>query len=316
MPPSDTIFQIFLIFQFCLGVIGNSSLLMLYVYTFFFKPHLKKLIDSVFMHLTIVNMSTIMFTLLKDIMFSFRVPNFLDDVGCKAVFFSLRVSRGLSICTTSVLSTSQVITITPNNPTFVSWLKPRLSTWIFSSLLCSWIINLLIYGFMIDLVVAKTNMTLVGRGFSHGYCQRKKFGKQNSEWLFSFLIIHDFFYMSVMMWASLYMVIFLYRHRKLAQHLHSPNLSSQSSPERKATHSILFLVSCFVLTYWLNNFITFYGFNTKERNPRLEAINTILITSYPTICPFLLMKNNKVILQFTSSFSVLRMTCFQSSLPG
>ncbi|XP_052036925.1 vomeronasal type-1 receptor 2-like [Apodemus sylvaticus] len=316
MLPSDTIVQIFLIFQFCLGVIGNSSLLMLYIYTFFFRPHVKKLIDSVFMHLTIVNMSTIMFTMIKDIMFSFGVPNFLDDVGCKAVLFSFRVSRGLSICTTSVLSTFQVITITPSSSKWASWLKPRLSTWILSSLLCSWLINLLIYGYMVKMVIAKTNKTHVGYGYSHGYCQNKHFGNHNSGSFNTIIITHDLFFVAIMMWASLYMVIFLYRHRKRAQHLHSPSLSSQPSPERNATHSILSLVSCFVLTYWLNNSITLYGFYTKEKIPRLESVNTIFITSYATICPFLLMKNNKVILQFTSSFSVLRMTCFQSSLHG
>nr|AEF00829.1 vomeronasal type 1 receptor J2 [Mus musculus domesticus] len=313
---SDTFFQIFLIFQFCLGVIGNSSLLMLYVYTFFFKPHFKKLVDSVFMHLTIVNMLTIAFTLIKDIMLSFGVPNFLDDIGCKTVLFSFRVSRGLSICTTSVLSTFQVITITPSNSKWASWLKPRLSTWSFSSLLCSWLINLVIYGYMLDMVIAKTNKTHVGNGYSDGYCQNKHFGNHNSGSFFSLLLTHDLFYVAVMVWASLYMVIFLYRHYKRSQHLHSRSLSSQSSPERKATHNILSLVSCFVLIYCLNNFITLYGFYTKEKIPRLESINAILTTCYPTVCPFFLMKNNKVILQFTSSFSVLRMTCHQSSLHG
>ncbi|XP_031197326.1 vomeronasal type-1 receptor 2-like [Mastomys coucha] len=316
MLPSDTIFQIFLIFQFCFGVIGNSLLLMVYVYTFFFKAHLKKLIDSVFMHLTIVNILAIIFTLIKDIMLSFGVPNFLDDVGCKAVLFTSRVGRGLSICTTSVLSTFQVITITSSNSKLASWLKPRLSTWMFSSLRCSWLINLLIYGYMIDIVIAKTNNSHIGYGYSDGYCQSKHFGSYNPGPFNSFIIIHDIFYVAVMMWASLYMVIFLYRHYKKAQHLHCPSLSSQLSPERKATHSILSLVCCFVLIFWLNNSITLYGFYTKEKVPRMESINGILTTGYPTICPFFLMKNNKVILQFTSSFSVLRMTCFQGSLHG
>ncbi|XP_031240033.1 vomeronasal type-1 receptor 2-like [Mastomys coucha] len=311
-----TILQIFLIFQFCFGVIGNSLLLMVYVYTFFFRPHLKKLIDSVFMHLTIVNMLTIIFTLIKDIMLSFGVPNFLDDVGCKAVLFTFRVGRGLSICTTCVLSTFQVITITPSNSKLASWLKPRLSTWIFSSLLCSWLINLFIYGYMIDMVIAKTNNSHSGYGYSDGYCQNKHFGNKNRGSFNSFIIIHDIFFVAVMMWASLYMVIFLYRHYKRAQHLHSPSLSSQPSPERRATHNILSLVSFFVLIFWLNNSITLYGFYTKKKISGLESINGILTTCYPTICPFFLMKNNKVILEFTSSFSVLRMTCFQSSLHG
>ncbi|XP_076783073.1 LOW QUALITY PROTEIN: vomeronasal type-1 receptor 4-like [Arvicanthis niloticus] len=315
MLPSDTIFQIFLIFQLCLGVLGNTAVLMLYIHNLFFKPHFKKLIDLVFMHLTIVNMLTIIFTLIKDIMLSFGVPNFLGDVGCKAFLFLCRVSRGLSICTTCVLSTFQVITITPSNSKW-AWIKPRLSIWIFYSLLFSWLINILIYGYMLDLVMAKINNTHVGHGYSDGYCQNRDFDILN-PWLFITLImIHDFFFVGVMMWASFYMVIFLYRHRKRAQHLHSPSLSSQSSPERKATHSILSLVSCFVLIYWLNNSVTLHGFYTNDKIPRLDSINAILSTCYPTICPFLLMKNNKVILQFTSSFSVLKMSCFQSSLHG
>ncbi|XP_028634110.1 vomeronasal type-1 receptor 4-like [Grammomys surdaster] len=313
MIPSDTILHIFLILQFCLGVIGNSAMLTLHIYNFVFRPHYKKLIDLVFMHLTIVNILLIVFLLTKGIMLSFGVLKFLDDIGCKAVLFSCRVSRGLSICTTCVLSTFQVITITPSNSQW-AWLKPKLSTWIFAFIICSWLINLLIYGFMLDVIIAKTNDTHVGQGYSDGYCQNRQFGNHNSGLFISIVIIHDLFYVTVMMWASLYMVNFLYRHHKRAQHLHSPSLSSQPSPEHKATHSILSLVSCFVLIYWLNNSFTLYGFYTKEKIPRLESINTILTACYPTICPFLLMKNNKVFLQFISSFTVLRMGCFQSSL--
>ncbi|XP_038952017.1 vomeronasal type-1 receptor 2 [Rattus norvegicus] len=315
MLPSDTIFQIFLILQFSLGVLGNSALLLLYIYTFVFRPQYKKLIDSVCIHLTIVNILLIVFLLTKDTMLSFGVTNFLDDIGCKAVLFSFRVSRGLSICSTCVLSTFQVITITPSTSKW-AWLKPRLSTWAFSSLLCSWLINLLIYGYMLPMVVAKSNNTLAGHGYSDGYCVNKQFGNHNTGSFLSITLIHDLFFVTIMMWASLYMVVFLYRHRKGAQHLCSPNLSSQTSPERKATHSILSLVSCFVLIYWLNNCVTLYSFYSSEKFPRVESINAILTTCYPTICPFLLMKNNKVILQFISSFSILRMTCFQCSIHG
>ncbi|XP_076783535.1 vomeronasal type-1 receptor 4-like [Arvicanthis niloticus] len=315
MISSDTILQIFLIFQLCFGVIGNSAMLVFYIYNFVFRPHYRKLIDLVFMHLTIANILMIVFLLTKHIMLSFGVPSFLDDIHCKAILFSSRVSRGLSICSTCVLSTFQVITITPSNSKW-AWLKPRLSKWIFYSILCSWLINILIYGYMLDLVIAKINKTHVGHEFSDGYCQNRQFGNHKSWLFFSIIILHDLFFVAIMMWASLYMVVFLYRHRKRAQHLHSPSLSSQPSPERKATHSILSLVSCFVFIYWLSNSITLYGFYTKEKIPRLESINAILTTCYPTICPILLMKNNKVILQFISLFSLLRMTCFQSSLHG
>ena len=301
--------------QLFFGVIGNTSLFILYIYTFLFKSHFKKLIDAFFMHLTIANMVTVIFALIPDIVSSFGVPNFLDDVGCKVVSCIYRISRGLSISTTCILSTFQAVTVTPSNSQW-AWLKPTLSKWTFSSLLCSWLINLAIYGYMVEMVIAKTNSTHIGNGYSHAYCQNRNFGKQHSGSFLSIIFMHDLFYVAIMMWTSLYMVILLYRHRKRAQYLHSTSFSSQKSPELRATHSILLLVSCFVIFYWLNNFITLYGIFSQTKIPRLEGLNAIWTTCYPTICPFLIMKNNKLILHFTSSFSALRMTCFQRALHG
>ncbi|XP_027286979.1 vomeronasal type-1 receptor 4-like isoform X3 [Cricetulus griseus] len=315
MLPSNTILGFCLISQLCVGVTGNSLLFILFIYTFFFKPHFKKLIDSVSMHLTIVNMLMIIFTLLSHIMSFFGVPNFLNDDGCRVVLFIFRVMRGMSISTTTILSTFQVLTITPSNSRW-AWLKPKLSKLTLSSLLCSWLINLLIYTYMVPLVIAKTNSTHFGNGYLDPYCQNKHFGKQNFGSFFYIIFTHDLFYVALMMWTSLYMVTVLYRHRKRVQHLHSTSLSNQPSPERRATHNILLLVICFVLFYWLNNFITLSGFYVQAKIPNWEGINAILGACYPTICPFLLMKNNKLVLQFTSSFSEKRMTCFQSALRG
>ncbi|XP_027290172.1 vomeronasal type-1 receptor 4-like [Cricetulus griseus] len=313
MLPSNTILGVCLISQLCVGVTGNSLLFILYIYTFFFKPHFKKLIDSICMHLTIVNVLMIIFTLISHIMSYFGVPKFLDDTGCRAVLFIFRITRGMSISTTSILSTFQVITITPSNSRWV-WLKPKLSKLTLSSLLCSWLINLLIYTYMIPMVIAKTNSTHFGHGYMDPYCQNKHFGNQNSGSFLSIIFIRDLFYVALMMWTSLYMVTVLYRHRKRVQHLHSTSLSCQPSPERRATHSILLLVISFVFIYGLNNYITLYSFYVQAKIPNVEGINAILATCYPTICPFLLMKNNKLVWQLTSSFSERRRTFFQSVL--
>ena len=154
--------------------------------------------------------------------------------------------------------------------------------------------------------MAKTNSTQVGCVYLHAYCQSKDYGNENSAPFIAIIFIYDFFFVAIMMWTSLYMVILLYRHRKRAQYLHSTSLSSQQSPELRATHSILLLVSCFVIFYLLNNFITLYGFYTHERIPTLGVIVVIVSSFYPTLCPFFLMSNNKIILQFISSLSILR----------
>nr|XP_012807733.2 vomeronasal type-1 receptor 3-like [Jaculus jaculus] len=310
---SDTILGIFLTSEFYIGFTGNSMLFLSHVYIFLAQHYLKKPIDAIFMHLTMANTLTIVFLLIPYIASSFGVRRFLNDAGCKAVLYIYRVTRGLSISTTSILSAFQAITISPSNSKW-AWLKPRLSTWIFPSFFFSWVINMLVYIQVIHLVIAKNNASHAGQGYIHTFCKTRMSRDENSLPFFIVILTRDLLLVVLMMSSSLYMVNLLLAHHRRIQHVHSQSLSSQSSPETKATYSILLLVSCFVFFYWLSNFIILYGFYIPEKIPRLEKINAIVLSFYPTICPFLLMRNNKIILQYTSSFCVLRSTCIQNAL--
>ncbi|XP_041510501.1 vomeronasal type-1 receptor 90-like [Microtus oregoni] len=315
MSPSNTILRGFLVSQLCVGVIGNSLIFMLYVYSFLVRSRLSRPIDPIFMHLVLVNMLTVIFAMISYIMSSFGVRHFLDDASCKAVLYVFRVTRGLSICNTSILSTFQAITIIPSNSKW-AWIKPKLSTWTCCSFLFAWLINLLIYVHVIETVVAKINYTDVGDGYYHVYCKIGLTDLRNKELLLGVILTGDVLFMTIMMLTSFYMVTLLYKHRKGARHLRSQSLSCKTAPEHRATHSILLLVSCFVIFYLLNNFITLYGFYTHERIPTLGVIVVIVSSFYPTVCPFLLLSNNKIISQFISSLSILRVTCFQRAFGG
>nr|XP_048283754.1 vomeronasal type-1 receptor 1-like [Myodes glareolus] len=94
---------------------GNSLLFILYMYAFLIQPHLKKPIDMIFTHLTLVNVLSIVFRLIPDVMASFAVKLLFHDVGCKAVLYAYSVTRGLSICTILLLSVFQAITVSPNH---------------------------------------------------------------------------------------------------------------------------------------------------------------------------------------------------------
>ncbi|NP_001160781.1 vomeronasal 1 receptor oryCunV1R1622 [Oryctolagus cuniculus] len=280
---------------------------MIYIYTLLIEPHLKKPIDSLFMHLTVVNIVTIVFQSIPDIMSSFGIKGFLDNTGCQTFLYTNRVTRGLSICTTPLLSAFQAITISPSHSKW-AWLKSKLSTWIFPSFLFFWIINMLIYIHIIETIRAKLNFTMFGQGYVNAYCQSRKPKALDSRSFISILVIHDAVFLALMIWSSLYMVWILYRHRRRAQHIHTSSLSSKTSPENKATHTILWMVFCFVFFYLSNNCLTFYGIYASEKNARLEGIGGILSSCYPTFCPFFLMKHNKIILKLTSFLSNMRMT--------
>ncbi|XP_020010861.2 vomeronasal type-1 receptor 1-like [Castor canadensis] len=301
---SELIFGIFLTSEIVLGFGGNTLLFMLCVYTILFQRHLKKPIDVIFTHLSLVNVLTIMFRLIPDTMSSFGGGHLFDDVGCKAVLYSYRVTRGLSICTTSLLTAFQAITISPRNSKWV-WLKSKLSSCVFPSFLFFWIINMLIYIHIIETLTSSSNSTMVGSGYSHTYCTKS--GHNQLSYVFlSVMVMHDVLFVTLMIWSSLYMVHLLHRHHRRAQHVHSTRLSSQPSPENKATHSILLLVSCFLFFYCSNNFITFYLFFRPGKTPTFERITGIVASYYPTICPFVLIKNMKIISGCNSPISEIK----------
>ena len=257
---SDAILGFLFISLICVGLMGNLVLFLLYIDTFLTQSCLKKPIDVIFIHLTLVNVLTILFKLIPDIVSSFGVKHFLDDVGCKATLYIHRVTRGLSICTTALLSGYQAITISPIHSRW-AWLRSKLSMCIYSSFLFFWITNMLIYIYIIETVEADHNVTIVGLECSTLHCQTNQLGQNHSVAFGSVVIIRDLLFVILVMWSSLYTVNLLYKHRQRAQHIHSPSLSPQSSPEIKATHTILLLVSCFVFFHCSNNFVVCYLFH-------------------------------------------------------
>ncbi|XP_074227308.1 vomeronasal type-1 receptor 4-like [Camelus bactrianus] len=309
---SNEMFQFFDVFQICVGFMGNSFLFLSYMCMFITQYHMKNARDLIFIHLTLVNVLTILFNLIPHLMSSFGERHFLNDLGCKATLYAFRVTRGLSICTTAFLNAFQAITISPRNSTW-AWFKSKISICIYPSFFSFWLINMLIYIHVIETVVARRNVTYVGVWHSYIRCQSKPADKHLSKTFICVMVIRDLFFVVLIVCSSVYMVNLLYKHRRRVQHIHSLSLSSQSSPEIKATHTILLLVSCFVFFYFLENVITLYLLYNPKRNPTLERIIWIISSCYPTICPFVLMKNNKIISKIISPISKMRITFSQKA---
>ncbi|XP_072822490.1 vomeronasal type-1 receptor 2-like [Vicugna pacos] len=302
---SDVIWRIVFLFQICIGFMGNSLLFMLYMYIFLNQNQPTKPIDLICVHLTLVNVLAIMLRLIPHLMSSFEVSHFLDDVGCKATMFTYRVTWGLSMCSTALLSAFQAITISPSNSKWV-WLKSKISTCIYPSFLFFWILNMLIYIQLIRTAEAHHNFTFVDSEYITYYFHKKKFEQHYLIAYTTIIIIRDLLFVVLMMWSSVYTVNLLYKHHQRSQHLHSLSLASQSSPEIKATHTILLLISCFILFYFSDNFVTYYLFHNSEKNLRVERMTAMISSCYPTICPFVLMKNNKIVSKWTSSLLKMR----------
>ena len=290
MISSDKILGIFFFFQICIGLMGNSLLFILYMYIFLILPHKKKPTDVILTHLTFANTLTLGFRGVPKILLSFGISPKMGDIGCKAVIYIQRVTRSISLYTTSLQSTFQAVTITLSNSKWV-WLKIKMSTFIQPSLLFSWIINMVIYSEIILRNVANRNITDARSGYYAAYCKTDVPHHHIVATFLSAIFTRDFFLLSLMTCSSIYMVNILFRHRKTAQHVRSSIRSPRGAPEIKAAKLILTLLSCFVFFYRTSTFLTVYLFSVSGNNWQLESFGNYVASCYPSICPFLLMKN-------------------------
>ncbi|XP_045707104.1 vomeronasal type-1 receptor 3-like [Phyllostomus hastatus] len=300
----DTLFGILLAIQTGTGFLGNSLLFALYMHTFFSLSHKKKPADGILAHLTLANALTLLFRGVPSIISSFGMKPDIGDTGCKVVLYIQRVTRSISLYTTSLQSTFQAVTIDISGPKW-AWLKNNISTLIQPSIFLCWVISMVIYSEIILKTVANRNTTDVTSGYYSPFCKVSTYDHQVAVTFLSTVLIQDVLFLSLMACSSVYMVTVLSRHHRVARLVRSSVHSSRSSPEHTATHVILMLVCCFIFFYWTNSFLTAYSQFGHQRNWQLEYINNFISSCYPTICPLVLMKNENRIsrLNFINSRS-------------
>ncbi|XP_036625108.1 vomeronasal type-1 receptor 1-like [Trichosurus vulpecula] len=289
MVSSELIFGVTFFFQCAIAFVGNSLLLMLYVCISFKKPQQKKPMNLILVHLTMANMAALFARGIPEIMFCFGMRYFFDDLVCKGLMYIYRVSQGLFICTTSLLSMFQALITSPNNSVWAT-IKVRAPKHIVYYFLFFWITSALIYICVIESNEAAENVTFSKYHYvSHIYIVRstRNDSQLNVALMFG-MTFHDLIFHFLMALSSTYMVFLLYQHSKQVQHIYSSSHSSKSFPEVKATQTILLLVTCFVLFYWLNNCITLHETFNIEKDVESETITSVFGGCYPDLSPLLL----------------------------
>ncbi|NP_001240550.2 vomeronasal 1 receptor ornAnaV1R3229 [Ornithorhynchus anatinus] len=288
----DLVFKILFFIQTGVGLLENSVLLMLFVSVFSFHTYHKKPTDLILAHLTVANTVILIIQVAPGMILAIRWENAMDVVGCQITLFIRRVARGLSICTTCLLSIFQAITISPSTSRWAQ-IKPSLSKNIPFVFLFFWVLN-----FMVEMNILKStevsqNVTLTIHVHSRKCCLNLIRGNYlNNVTFLTAKVIRDAVFMFLMSWASGYMVIMLYRHRKQVQHIHSTSLSPKSSAETRATQTILLLVTCFVSFYCINSSLALALNFFEEDNSRLYDPGLFVGACYSFFGPLVLINND------------------------
>ncbi|KAF3814948.1 hypothetical protein GH733_017224, partial [Mirounga leonina] len=280
----------FIIQMTTVGILGNFSLLCHYVLLSFTDYRLKST-DFIHKHLTVANFLTLLCRAVPQTMAAFGWKHSLNHFGCKLLFFLHRVGRGVSIGSICILSVYQAITTSPRN----SWwaeLKVKAPKYIVLSIFLCWMLQMLvnvIFPVYLTSTLSEKNITK-GCDKDFGYCSLVRHDKTRDSYA-ALLSFPDVLCLGLMLWASSTMLFILYRHKKRVQHIQR-TISSRSSPESRATKTILLLLSTFVYFYTLSS--VFQVVLTLSDDPSWVLLNitAIMAMCFPTVSPFLLMSHN------------------------
>ncbi|XP_006868319.1 PREDICTED: vomeronasal type-1 receptor 2-like [Chrysochloris asiatica] len=290
MSSRNLTFGVIFLVQTTVGILGNFYLLYHNVFLYF-SGFSSRSTDLILRHLTVANSMVSLAKGIPQTMAAFGLKDFLNDFGCKSLFYVHRVGRGVSIGSTCLLSIFQAITISPSNSRWTE-LKVKATRYLGFSLFLCWLLHMLVnIIFPIYLTSNWDNKTIINQK-DFGYCSSVRHDK-TADSLYAFLLsFPDAVSLVLMLWASGTIVFILHRHKQRLRHIHRSNVSPRSSPETRATHTILVLVSTFVSFYTLS--IIFQVFLSSLFHPSWWVVHTAALTTagYPTISPFVLINRD------------------------
>ncbi|XP_004644770.2 vomeronasal type-1 receptor 4-like [Octodon degus] len=296
MAASEVLIGVIFLLQTVAGILGNSSLLYHYFFLYFTGSRLK-CTDLILKHLIGANLLTLLGRGVPQTMAALGWKLSLGDVGCKLLLYLHRVSRGGSIGSTCILSVFQAITISPRESRWAD-LKEKAPKYVGSSLCLIWALFSLVNVIFLMYTTgnwSKKNLTNLKH---HGYCSSIRQDKTTESLHAALLALPDVLCLGLMLWTSSFMVSILHRHKQKMQHIHRTNVSPRSSPESRATKTILLLVSTYVCFYTLSCIFQLCLLFIYNPNWFLVNISAIVAGFFPAVSPFLLLSRDSSISSF------------------
>ncbi|XP_075827158.1 vomeronasal type-1 receptor 4-like [Microtus pennsylvanicus] len=277
--------QIAFLFMTVFGTLGNISVTVNYMIRWCGGPE-KKPIDLILIHLAITNIIILLAKGLPKTMIAFGLRNFLDDIGCKILIYLSRVARGVSICTSSLLTVVQAIIISPRAS---GWrrLRPQSAWHILPFFSFFWILNALLAMNLIHSITSiSLNISEPKNGNKYCYFMLES---QKIKWIvLPLMVLRDAVFQGAMGGASGYMVFLLHKHHQHVLHLQNSKLLYRTPPELRAAQSVLLLMLCFVFFYWTDCAISLFLSLFLAKKPLMVNIQEFITLGYATFSPVVL----------------------------
>ncbi|XP_038952973.2 vomeronasal type-1 receptor 2 [Rattus norvegicus] len=255
MDSKGLVVGVIFILQCSMGILRHLTLLTYYLMLHFNK-HTLKPIDLILMNLFIANFLIIFPKSLLQTVETFGMKLLFSVFVCQFLLYIERVGRSVSVATVCLLSVFQAITISPRN-SCLNGLKVKVPKHVNLSIFLCWalcfIVNMIlpVYAYI---KWSSNNMTYKR---TLKYCFSVGHDEVTGSIFTILFVFPEVFLAILIVWSGISMVAILYRHKQQVQHIYCNYASTRTSPESRATKSIVVLVSVFICFYSVSSIM--YG---------------------------------------------------------
>uniref|UniRef100_A0A8C5MF00 Vomeronasal type-1 receptor n=1 Tax=Leptobrachium leishanense TaxID=445787 RepID=A0A8C5MF00_9ANUR len=273
-----------------IGIPGNVYILLKFLIVRLIE---KKLLPTniILMVLSLSNLLIVISRVIPQYLHATGVENLLDDTKCKMFVYTYRVSRAMSICTTSLLSCHQCILIAPKIKLWI-YLKQKVTQNVWKILLIILSANLIVYRTSLMYANSNNNATVSPYALRLVYCNTDYLNYINyisNGIVFAF---RDFLFVGLMALASSYIVYTLICHERSIKGIRSSDKTEKRSVEYKASRSVIMLVTLYVLLYGFDNSMWIYTLTLSNVKPDMNDIRIALACSYSALSSIVMIATN------------------------
>ncbi|XP_044541235.1 vomeronasal type-1 receptor 4-like [Gracilinanus agilis] len=283
MFPKNTCLAILFLAMTTVGTAANVFLFTFYMFHALAGNKMNS-INLIFTQLSLVNFTMLLSKGIPQTLLGLEWNYFLNDVGCKVVFYLRKVSQGLAISFTSLLCLFQAVIIGPPNSRWAEF-KSKATKQAVPSYFFSWTLNLLLEIPVSVSVRGPRNGINITNTFDYIYCT---FEHDINVYVIM-VSFRNVLCLGILVLSGGYMILFLHKHHQHIQNIQNTNLQPKNYPEIKATQTILLLMSTFVTFYALESIFTIFLTYLDKKSNWILSATVFLSLCYPTISPFLLL---------------------------
>lgn len=292
----EFILRLLFLLQTGFGVLGNAFVLAVY-FSMSYTSHASRPTHLILINMAVGNFLILLFKGIPHSIYIWGITHALGNHACEVALYMHKVGQSLSLCSTCLLSNFQAIAISPR---VSGWMRLKGQAWKISvSCFLCWISSLMINIFGPGHTEGFQHMKNSTKKQDYGLCSSQV--SITSEGIYKILTtLSDFILIGLMVGASVYMVLLLYRHQQSIRHFSTFSISHRLSSETKVTHSILLLTTIFILLYFTKSILTLDNADIFESHYWMQHVTTFLATCYPTLSPLVLILQDHHFLTFCS----------------